>query len=315
MGIFGDAADWVSGAWDTVTGGVEDTFSGEKVKDPNRDNFYLGGNKDAAQGLRDQYSQQGDIYRRNATDVQNRGAPQADYGQANADYANQAGAREAQMANTNRLLDFANGPAGPSAAQAQLQMGSDRAMAQNLALAGSGTGMGDSAEALRRAQFQNATQQSETANQAAILRAQEEEARRQMQLGALGQAQDAFGNIRGADLGARDQSIGQGQFAVDAELQNRGLNDALRQGMMDASMAYDQMGYQTYQDELAAAQNYEQLRQGGAISNQSMDAQRDGQLLGTASSLLGAASMSDRRAKKRITRLDELNDEYAALSD
>ena len=315
MGIFGDAADWVSGAWDTVTGGVEDTFAGEKVKDPNRDNFYLGGDPNAAGNLRNQYSQQGDIYRSHAKELQTRVAPRTDYTQANADYANQAGARDAQMANTNRLLDFANGPAGPSAAQAQLQMGSDRAMAQNLALAGSGTGMGDSAESLRRAQFANATQQSETANNAAMLRAQEEQARRQMQLGALSQAQDAFGNIRGADLGARDQSAQQAQFGVDAELQNRGLNDALRQGMMDASMAYDQMGYQTYQDELAAAQNYEQLRQGGAISNQSMDAQRDGQLLGTASSLLGAASMSDRRAKTRIKELDDLNDAYAALSD
>lgn len=316
MAFWDDAVDWAGDAWNTVTGGVDDTFSGETVKDPNRDNFYLGGDPNAAGNLRNQYGGQADIYRRNATDVQNRGAPQANYGQANADYASQAGAREAQMANTNRLLDFANGPAGPSAAQAQLQMGSDRAMAANLALAGSGTGMGDSSEAMRRAQFQNATQQSETANQAAMLRAQEEQARRQMQLGALGQAQDAFGNIRGADLGARDQSIGQAQFGVDAELQNRGLNDALRQGMMDASMAYDQMGYQTYQDELGAAQNYENLRQGGAISNQSMDAQRDGQILGTVSSLGGmAAMMSDRRAKKRITRLDELNDEYAALSD
>ncbi len=315
MGIFGDAADWVGDAWNTVTGGVDDTFSGETVKDPNRDNFYLGGNKDTGGALRGRYGQQGDIYRKNATDAQLRQGPQANYGQANADYANQAFSREAQMANTNRLLDFANGPAGPSAAQAQLQMGSDRAMAANLALAGSGTGMGDSAEAMRRAQFQNATQQSETANQAAMLRAQEEEARRQMQLGALGQAQDAYGAIRGADLGARDQSIGQAQFGVDAELQNRGLNDALTQGMLDASMGYDQMYYDTYQDELAAAGQYEAIRQGAATANQSMDAQRDGQILGTISSLGGMAMMSDQRAKKRITRLDELSDEYAALSD
>jgi hypothetical protein len=303
-------------AWDTITGGVDDTFSGETVKDPNRDNFYLGGSKDTGGALRGRYAGQGDVYRGNATAAQQRGAPLANYGQANADYGNQAGSREAQMANTNRLLDFANGPAGPSGAQAQLQMGSDKAMAANLALAGSGTGMGDSSEAMRRAQFANATQQSETANQAAMLRAQEEQARREMQLGALGQAQDAFGAIRGADLGARDQSIGQAQFGVDAELQNRGLNDAFTQGMVDASMGYDQMYYDTYQDELAAAQQYEAMRQGAATSNQSSDAQRDGQILGTVSSLGGmAAMMSDRRAKKRVARLDELNDEYAALSD
>lgn len=315
MGIFGDAWDWTKDAWGTVTGGVDDTFSGETVKGPNRDSFYIGGNKDTGGALRGRYAAQGDVYRQNATDAQGRQAPQANYGQANADYGSQAGAREQQMANTNRLLDFANGPEGPSGAQAQLQMGSDRAMAANLALAGSGTGMGDSSEAMRRAQFANATQQSETANQAAMLRAQEEQARRQMQLGALGTAQDAFSGIRSADLGARDQSIGQANFGVQSELESRSLNDALTQGMIDASMGYDQMYYDTYQDELGAAQQYEALRQGAATANQASDAQRDGQILGLASSVGGLAMMSDRRAKKRVSELDDLNDTYAALSD
>lgn len=315
MGLFGDAWDWTKDAFGTVTGGVDDTFSGENVKDPNRDNFYLGGNKDTANMLRGRAIDQGNTYRQNATDAQNRGAPQANYAQAGQDYANQAGAREAQYANTNRLLDFANQGEGPSAAQAQLQQGSDRAMAANMALASSGTGMGDSSEAMRRAQFQNATQQSDTANNAAMLRAQEEQAWRQQQLGALGTAQDAFGAMRGADLSARDQSIGQSQFGVQSELENRGLNDAFTQGMVDASMGYDQMYYDTFQDELAAAQQYEALRQGAATANQTQDQARDAQLLGTASSMFGAAAMSDVRAKKRITRLDELTDEYAALSD
>ncbi len=48
MAFWDDAVDWAGDAWNTVTGGVDDTFSGETVKDPNRDNFYLGGDPNAA---------------------------------------------------------------------------------------------------------------------------------------------------------------------------------------------------------------------------------------------------------------------------
>lgn len=319
MAFWDGAVDWVGGAWDTVTGGVDDTFSGETVKDPNRDNFYIGGDKNTGGALRGRYAQQGDVYRQNATDAQLRQGPQANYGQANADYADQAFAREAQMANANRLLDFANQGEGPSAAQAQLRQGTDAALAANLALANSGTGMGDSSEAMRRAQFQNSGAVANAANQSAMLRAQETDAFRNRQLGALNSAQDAFGAVRSGDLGARDQSIGAANFGVDAELQNRSLNDAMTQGMIDNSFAYDQMYYDTYKTELDAAMEYEALRQGAARANQESDAQRDGQVLGTISSLAsGAMTMgasSDARAKKRIRELDDLNDAYANLSD
>ncbi len=315
MGIFGDAVDWVGDAWNTVTGGVEDTFAGETVKDPNRDNFYLGGNKDTGGALRGRYGQQGDIYRKNATDAQLRGAPQANYGQANADYADQAQAREAQMAGANRLTEFAMRPQGPSAAQAQLQNATDQSMAANLALAGSGTGMGDSSEAMRRAQFANAGALATAANDSAMLRAQEDQAYRQQQMQGLGMAQDAYSGVRSGDMGSRGQSMDQAQFGVESELQNRGLNDAFTQGMVDASMGYDQMYYDTYQDELNAAQQYEAIRQGAATANAQQDQARDGQLLGMASSVAGLAMMSDRRAKTRVQELDDLNDSYAALSD
>lgn len=315
MAFWDDAVDWAGGAWDTVTGGVEDTFAGETVKDPNRDNFYLGGNKDTAGALRGRFGQQGDAYRNNATQAQQREAPLANYGQANADYANQAMAREAQMAGANRLTEFAMRPQGPSAAQAQLQKATDQSMAANLALAGSGTGMGDSSEALRRAQFANAGALATAANDSATLRAQEDQAYRQQQMQGLGVAQDAYSGVRAGDQASRGQSADQAQFGAESELQSRSLNDAFAQGMYDNSMAYDQMYYDTYQDELAAAGQYEAIRQGAATANQASDAQRDGQLLGMASSLGGLAMMSDRRAKKRIRELDDLNDAYAALSD
>jgi hypothetical protein len=62
---------------------------------------------------------------------------------------------------------------GPSAAQAQLQTGINRAEQSNLSLARSGRGWGGSASALARAIDANAVQGQEAANTAASLRAQE----------------------------------------------------------------------------------------------------------------------------------------------
>jgi hypothetical protein len=254
---------------------------------------------------------------------------------ANADAAaGRAGPQQTTTANAtydqgrlyNRLLDFADQPAGPSAAQAQLQMGSDRAMAANLALANSGTGMGDSSEAMRRAQFANATQQSETANQSAMLRAQEEQQQRENILQAYGQGAGVLGQ--------------QGQLGLamgDQELASRELNDS-------TALAYDQLGLQAYgqgadidlayeqearanlENESAANQAYEanataqdSLRTQRDLQNDQQSHDRDTQLigagLGIASSIGGLAMMSDARAKKRIRELDDLNDAYAALSD
>lgn len=301
MGIFGDAWDWTKDAWGSVTGAVDDTFSAEQVKDPNRKEFYLGGDPSAAGNIRAAYDQNAQAGRNLGTAAQGRTGPVGDYRQANLDYANQRGARDSQMANADRLAAFGQRPQGPSAAQAQLQQGTDRTMAANLALANSGRGMGDSAEAMRRAQFANSTALSETANNAAQLRAQEDAQYRQQQLSALGAAQDAYSGVRGADLGARGQSQGQAQAGVQAELQQRGMNDSMQQFGMSNALAYDQMGYGTYRDELQAAKDYEQLKMQGALGNQQGDIAKDGQTLGTVQSIGGAmAMMSDIKAKTNI---------------
>jgi hypothetical protein len=226
----------------------------------------------------------------------------------------------------NRLLDYANAPAGPSAAQAQLQKASDQAMAANLALAGSGTGMGDSAEAMRRAQFANATQQATAANDSAVLRAQEEQQRQQNILQAYNQGAGVLSDQGQLALGASGQ-----------ELQGRSLNDqtalaydqmaldAYRTGI-DADLAYEQEARANLENELEAGMGFENVKLGSAAQRNSRQLQDDQQAfdrdtqmigagLGVVSSLGGAAMMSDQRQKRRIRELETLNDEYAALSE
>jgi hypothetical protein len=227
----------------------------------------------------------------------------------------------------NRLLSFADSPAGPSAAQAQMQKNTDAAMAANLALAGSGTGMGDSAEAMRRAQMANAAQVATAANDSAMLRAEEEAARRGEILQAYGQAAGLASDSGQLRLGVGDQ-----------QLQSRALND-------QTALGYDQMGLDAYRSGIDADLAYEQearanlaaeLGAGMGLEDNLMgasqmrhekrmqeDAQDDawktriyGAGMGAMSSLGGAGmAMSDIRQKKRIRELDTLNDEYAALSE
>lgn len=125
------------------------------------------------------------------------------------------------------LYGMATAPQGPSAAQAQLQLGTNQAMANQLALARSGRGLGESASGLRAAGMQNAVIQQNAGNQAAMLRAQEDQAFRQRQLAAFGAAGGLAGQMRQGDLGM-------GQYITDSRLRAQGLNDqtALAYGNM-----------------------------------------------------------------------------------
>jgi hypothetical protein len=295
------------------------TYGADQDYAQNRANTFQNAGTDAA----GQFRSMGVGATGNADAARDRTAPETQFGAANATLG-QGGSLY------NRLTAFADAPAGPSAAQAQLQKGSDQAMAANLALAGSGRGMGDSAEAMRRAQFANAGQQATLANDSAILRAQEDQARQQNVLQAYGQGAGLLNQQ------AQTQA-GMAQYLSDQELQNRSLND-------QTALSYDQMGLDAYgqgiqgqlayeqearanlENELQANMGYEDLTMQGAgirqqknLQDDQQDFDRDTQVygaaLGLASSAGGMALTSDERSKKRIRELERLNDEYAALSE
>jgi hypothetical protein len=114
-----------------------------------------------------------------------------------------AGPQGGQTADTYQALrDFAAQGPGPSAAENQLRQGQDANVAAQVALARSGRNAGDSAQAMRQAQFQIADIGQRTNADAATLRANEAANWRGQQMSALG----AAGQL-GATTEAQRQSL------------------------------------------------------------------------------------------------------------
>ena len=130
---------------------------------------------------------------------------------------------------------------GPSAAQAQLQTGTNQALSSQLALARSGRGFGGNAAAMGQAQGNVAGIQANMANQSAMLRAQEDAAWRQRQAANMSSA-------AGIAQGAGSQYGGQSQANLNAYLQNQQQNDA-------AALGYAGQGQNAYNQGVALNQS------------------------------------------------------------
>ena len=246
-------------------------------------------------------------------------------------YVSEAASSTQQDRQLAALNNFANAGEGPSAAQAQLQAGSDAAQRSALSMARSGRGAGDSAAALRDASFNNAATQGTVAGQSAQLRAQETDAYRQRQLAALNAAMGGAGAIRAGDAaaaqlaqGTRAQDLGfqqqmdqRSQFGTQTALASQAQNDAARQGLLGAGLGYannalgysqlgqaGELGYaQLGQNALNSQADYElaqqQMSLDAAKANQSADLEKDSGIVGMAASAVGAM-FSDERLKKDI---------------
>lgn len=161
---------------------------------------------------------------------------------------------------------------GPSAAQAQLQSGLNRASAESLAMARSGRGWGGSASMSRQGANLQAQMGQEAANQSAVITAQEDAARRQRmaqniqaagQLG-LGQAQandQREAALLGQGVAAQTQA---GQLAA----QGAGLGLQGMQGGADIGLQGTTAGVNTaIQGQLAGGQlATNALAQGGGLA-------------------------------------------------
>lgn len=119
------------------------------------------------------------------------------------------------------LNNFANAPEGPSAAQAQLQAGTDMAARQQYGMARSQPGGGGAA--LRSAAFNAAGISGNAANEAATLRATEtaDHKRRQLEalnaaMGGAGAATGYAGQMRGQDQGFAATQAGQANYDANA---------------------------------------------------------------------------------------------------
>lgn len=379
----GWALDQIGGALGTQGGSAKAPKYGEARSGggPNRDNYYLGG----YEGYADQYSdqsfragqdqqtrQEGYANQLNATgyqanqaqqnvagqaygmgqDAYNRGISNVGYGGAQAD-ANAQRAAAGQLGGyANQFQQMAGAPEGPSAAQAQLQQGTNDALSSQLALMRSGGSAGSSAAAADNARFNAAGIQANNANASAALRSQETNAYRQRQMEALGMAGQAQSAAAGVYGQGADRATQQAQFNAQNRLAQQQQNDATglagmglagqsynagygqqlqaQQAAAAASGAgYDALkggrdaGYQANLANLQGGMGYEgQLGDmyGAELGHQLGMRERDqaggqaavGGVAGAFEGLMGMAAMSDRRAKKKIKPSSVLA-EYRAL--
>lgn len=157
-----------------------------------------------------------------AQQMQGRAAIQADYSGTQGDFANAAGARQAQVNALNLYGNAAVGN-GPSAAQAQLQQGLDASNRQQMSMAASARGGGMARAAAMRGAMMNAGDMGlQASQQAAQLRAKE------MQDAMAGYAGVA-GNIRGQDYGAAGMRADMANNQANFGLQSRAQNDQASQ--------------------------------------------------------------------------------------
>ncbi len=164
------------------------------------------------------------------------------YGEsANLSYQ-QAQDRARALGLVNAQTQFAAQGPGPSAAQAQLQQGSEANQLRTLSLARSGRGFGQNAAAMQQALGSAADTQAQTNQQAAILRAQEAANWRGQQLQAYGQAQQGMQGIGAQNLQGRALAGQESQYQAGLSDQQRARNDALMSQYASLGLNAQQFG-------------------------------------------------------------------------
>ncbi len=166
--------------------------------------------------------------------------------------ANQNQIRGRQLANLDVLKNASLGK-GPSAAQAQLQAGTDANISQQMALAASARGV-NSAAAQRNARNQAALIQQRTGQDAAALRAQEMQAAMQLYTGALGDTRGQDLTFSGQQLQASmanqsaslQAALGNQQAGLSANAQN----NQYQLGLMGQQYQYAALGQQQQQQQV-----------------------------------------------------------------
>lgn len=200
--------------------------------------------------------------------AQGRQAPQLT--SSAADQQRQLAALGGMQSSADKLQQMGTNGLQTGVAQAQLQQGQDAAMAQSLAMAGSGRSLGSGAGAMRQALDKNAQLNAQTNQQAAVANLQEQQQNQQFQLGALGQAQQGYGavagqanNVRAANDQLNNTNAQLQQSQANINNQTQGVYNSAAGQQANNALGYSQLGNQTQlgYDQLGAqqAQNYQSL--------------------------------------------------------
>jgi hypothetical protein len=183
-------------------------------------------------------------------------------------------ARQQQQLFANQLQGQAAGTSGPSAAQMLLQQGSDAA-AQNAAALAAGT-RGNPMLAQRQAQQAQQAIGGQAAQQAAMLRAQEQ----QQAQGLYGQM---LGQIRGADMEGRGMYGQQGLGYGAQGIQGLGLQQGMDTAIMGAEGQTNALNVGAYGD----AQSRELERQRIEMERQAAERQFWASIIGAGTGAVG----------------------------
>lgn len=307
MAIWDDAWGAVKSVGKSVGGYITGKEGAQTVQAPeiDRTQFQQGGpgGLHSADQRASAYYHQADRFGSRSQDAQNRAAaPQVAQAAALTDQS-----MGQWQDSRGRILSEAY-QRGPSQAEAQLRAGQDAAMRQQLALARSGRGLGGEATAMRNAAFNAADISAQTNQQAAQLRAQEEQAQLARQMQAL------------QYVGGTDAAMGQFglQQGLQGEMAQRGLNDARSATLLQAQLGSQQMMDQQLAGQRAANMQYELARTGNLLNADAQSAQlvsgRGNALIGGIASLGSAAmALSDERSKRDIEELDAENRQLRQL--
>lgn len=348
---FGPIGTVVGGAGGAILGALTGNSSGPGYQ-PNQGNYTYGQSRDAGQGADvnsanriaagfgaqgqsqldqgQQYGAGAQTQRDFAMGAQDRSAPQLQ--QDALDRQRQIAALGGTNATAAQLQQLGTAPMGPSVAAAQMMQGQDAANQQALALAHSGRSLGGGAAALQQAQFANAQGQQQVIGQAATAALQEQQNYRQMQLGALGAAQQGYGQagqqsgaINAADLGlqAQNAQLMQGQQGINN--QTSATFGQLGQGMDTTGLGYTQAGLQSQQSGLhvldqqaAANQKFASDWQNAANQHDATNQANANANQATFSSLAGSAATmaaSDRDVKQGIMPAGGVDDQQLGSDD
>lgn len=219
--------------------------------------------------------------------------------------------RQGQKDLVGSLTAAANGQ-GPSAAQDQFRLATNRNLADALALARSGKG--NQAAAMKNAQLQRAGISQDAAAQSGMLAAQEQNAAR-AQLGSV------LSDSRAQDLGAATTNAGMQQqtnianlgAGVDQQKQrDTMIAQYVAQGMtLDAAQRQAEIQQAQFNAELLARQAA--ADKGVAMQSSQAAGQTAATTVGAVAGAVGAAVASDRKLKKNVGDGDD--DVKAFLDD
>lgn len=261
---------------------------------------YFGGGPNGAAGATQYYQQQGRMAgTANAPTIGSQGtdAFNQQMGAAGAGAQNAAAQGSLAQASQNTAGNFLFNAAagnGPSAAQNQLQAGTDAAIQANMAMANSARGQAGLANAQKNALVQNGLQTQQAANQSAQLRAQEMQAAQSQYANFANQMQNQYAQqqLGFQGLGMQGAQGLQGNALAQAQLrmQQNQLNQT-------GQLAYEQLGFNSQAEALQAAMANQQQAYGLNESNARNASSGIGGILAAAG---GAMMFSDERVKKDV---------------